>query len=158
MDSKMTDIQTANRNPRWVKQNKWGAERFYYISHRLYKKKFFRLAYLIKYLNALLFRNYIPPEVQIGRRLDLPHGGLGVVMQKDTVIGDDAIIFHNVTFANGGARVGDRVYIGTGSVIIGSVVIGDDVVIGANTVVNFDIPDGAVVVGQAARFIKKGKS
>ncbi len=46
-------------------------------------------------------------------------------------------------------------YIGTGAVIIGPVTIGNDVAIGANAVVNFDVPDGAVVVGPLARIVKK---
>ena len=71
-------------------------------------------------------------------------------MHHDTEIGSDAIIFHNVTIANGGARIGDRVYIGTGAVIIGKVSIGNDVVIGANAVVNFDIPDGGLALGPKA--------
>lgn len=148
-----------NQNLRWVPQKKWGAEKLYYISHSLVVKGFKRLAYVLKYINMLIFRNYIPPEVKIGKRLDLPHGGFGVIMQKDTQIGDDAVIFHNVTFANGGARVGDRVYIGTGAVLIGDIKVGDDVVIGANTVVNFDVPDRATVVGQAGSIVKiKGSS
>lgn len=105
------------------------------------------MAYIIKYANVMLFRAYIPPDATIGKRLDLPHGGFGVIMHENTKIGDDAIIFHNVTFANGGARVGDRVYIGCGVTIIGPVKIGNDVVIGANTVINFDIPDNTTVVG-----------
>ncbi len=114
-------------------------------------KGFRKPAYFIKYLNMMIFRNYIPPEVKIGRRLDLPHGGFGVIMQKDTQIGDDAIIFHNVTFANGGARVGKRVYIGSGATILGNVKIGDDVTIGAHSLINFDVPDGSTVVGHIAK-------
>lgn len=144
----------SNRNPRWIPQKKWGAEKLFYFSRFLFTKGLRRAAYIIKYLNMAIFRNFIPPEVKIGDRLDLPHGGFGVVIHKDTVIGDDVIIFHHVTFANGGARVGDRVYIGTGAVIIGNVKIGNDVVIGANTVVNFDIPEGATVVGQPGKIIK----
>lgn len=49
--------------------------------------------------------------------------------------------------AHRGATVGDRVYIGAGAKIIGSITIGDDVVIGANAVVTKNVPDGATVVG-----------
>ena len=151
-------ISEKHTNPKWKPHKKWGAEKLYYLSHNLSNMGFKRISYIIKYLNMMIFRNFIPPEVEIGQRLDLPHGGFGVVMHKDTVIGDDAVIFHNVTFANGGARIGDRVYIGTGTVIVGEVKIGNDVVIGANTVVNSDIPDGATVVGQTGRIIKQQSS
>ncbi len=112
-------------------------------------------AKLCKRVNQLLFHVNIPPTVEIGSNLELAHGGFGIVIHADTVIGDDAIIFHNVTIGNGGAIIGDRVYIGTGAVIIGAVTIGDDVVIGANTVVNFDVPNGCTVVGPKPRIIEK---
>ncbi len=150
-------MTTNIKNPRSFPHKKWGAERLYYLSHALHLKGFKRSAYFFKYFSMLLFRCFIPPEVTIGKRLDLPHGGFGVVIQKNTIIGDDAIIFHNVTIANGGACIGDRVYIGTGAVIIGAVQIGNDVVIGANTVVDFDIPDKATVVGQTGKIIKISK-
>lgn len=107
----------------------------------------------MKRINQILFHVNIPPQAKIGKRLELAHGGFGIVINKNTVIGDDAIIFHNVTIGNGGARIGHRVYIGTGAVIIGSVIIGDDVTIGANTVVNFDVPSGCTVVGQKAKIL-----
>jgi serine O-acetyltransferase len=142
-----------NKNPKVVPHKKWGAEQLYYWSHWLWRRGNKKLAYGLKYLNVMIFRNFIPPEVQIGHRLDLPHGGFGVVIQRDTVIGDDAVILHGVTIADGGVRIGHRVYIGTGAVIVGPSVIGDDVRIGANTVVNFDVPAGATVVGGKGRII-----
>lgn len=149
------NMNDRSKNPRYVKHRRWGVVQIYYLSNWFYKKGLKKIAYILKYINIIIFRVYIPPEVQIGKRLDLPHGGHGVVIHRDTVIGDDAIIFHNVTIANGGVIIGDRVYIGTGAVIIGPVTIGNDVAIGANAVVNFDVPDGAVVVGPLARIVKK---
>lgn len=55
-------------------------------------------------------------------------------------IGFGSVISHNVTIGNGGARIGNRVYIGCCAAILGNINIGDDVAIGANTVVNFDVP------------------
>lgn len=139
-----------SKNYKAVYHRKWGTERIYYLSHSLSKSGWCKLSYLFKYLNLIIFRCFIPPEVVIGKRLDLPHGGFGVVIHRNTKIGDDAIIFHNVTIAEGGAIIGDRVYIGTGAVIIGSVVIGDDVKIGANCIVNFDVPSNSTVVSPIA--------
>jgi serine O-acetyltransferase len=142
-------------NPWKVPYKKHGVEEIYYASHRLWVKGYRRLAYLLKRVNQFIFRAFIPPEVIIGKRLELPHGGFGVVIHRDTLIGPDAIIFHNVTIANGGARIGSRVYIGTGTVIIGKVQIGDDVTIGANCLINFDVPDGSTVVGNKATIDEK---
>ena len=145
-----------SKNKRYWPHAQWGAEALYYLSHRLWKRGFNRLSLLVKYLNVALFRAYIDSPAQIGERLDLPHGGFGVVIGPDVRIGDDAIIFHNVTIGHakpGPVVIGDRLYVGTGASILGPVRIGNDVTIGANTLVTFDVTDGATVVGQKARTI-----
>jgi serine O-acetyltransferase len=145
-----------SKNRRYWPHAQWGCEAIYYLSHTLWMRGFKRLALLVKYLNVMLFRTYIDCPAKIGVRLDLPHGGFGVVIGPDVTIGDDAIIFHNVTIGHakpGPVIIGDRLYAGTGARILGPLRIGDDVTIGANAVVTFDVPDGATVVGQKAHMI-----
>lgn len=50
--------------------------------------------------------------------------------------------------------IGNDVWIGTGSIIRRGVKIGNGAVIGANSFVNKDVPDFAVVAGNPARVIK----
>jgi len=50
-------------------------------------------------------------------------------------------------------RIGNRVFIGAGSIIMPGVTIGNDVVIGAGSVVTKDIPDNSVFAGNPAKFI-----
>jgi acetyltransferase-like isoleucine patch superfamily enzyme len=50
--------------------------------------------------------------------------------------------------------VGDRVFIGTRSIILPGVSIGSDVVIGAGSVVTRDVPDGTVAAGTPCRPIR----
>lgn len=50
-------------------------------------------------------------------------------------------------------KIGNRVFIGAGSIIMPGVVIGDDVIIGAGSVVTKDIPDNALYAGNPAKFI-----
>ncbi|MGB0065377.1 MAG: hypothetical protein WBP85_13095 [Terracidiphilus sp.] len=145
-----------SRNKRYWPHAQWGAERLYYLSHSLWKRGHRRLSLLLKYLNLVLFRVYIDSPAHIGQRLDLPHGGFGVVIGPDVEIGNDAIIFHNVTIGHakpGPIVIGDRFYAGTGAIILGPVKIGDDVTVGANVTVTEDIPDGATVVAQKARIL-----
>lgn len=51
--------------------------------------------------------------------------------------------------------IGNRVWIGGGSTILGGVTIGDDSVIGAGSVVTRDIPSGVVAAGNPCKVIRK---
>lgn len=53
----------------------------------------------------------------------------------------------------GKIEIGNNVFIGANSIILGPVKIGDNCVIAAGAVVNKDIPDGSVVGGVPARII-----
>lgn len=82
-------------------------------------------------------------------------------------IGDDVtlaprvhILAHDASTKNhlnytriGKVKIGNRVFVGAGSIILPGVTIGDNVVVGAGSVVTRDIPDGQVVAGNPARII-----
>ena len=53
----------------------------------------------------------------------------------------------------GKVRIGNRVFVGAGSIILPGVTIGDNVIVGAGSIVSRDIPDGHVVAGNPARII-----
>lgn len=97
----------------------------------------------------------IPGPTQIGPGLLIGHAG-GIVVNAAAVIGSNCNISHQVTIGvsrgrNAGTpKIGDRVYIGPGSVIIGNITIGDDAAIGANAVVTRDVPSGHTAVGNPA--------
>lgn len=59
------------------------------------------------------------------------------------------------TFPEGGVKIGDGTWLGTGVVIAGTVTIGKQCVIGANSVVTKDIPDYCVAAGNPCRVIKQ---
>ena len=80
----------------------------------------------------------------------LPHGLNGIIIHPETVIGENCIIYQQVTIAGENGRsavIGDNVSIGAGAKIIGAVKIGSNVIIGANTVITKDCPDDSKVVG-----------
>jgi serine acetyltransferase len=60
---------------------------------------------------------------------------------------------HRVSETIGCIRIGDNVFIGSGTRILGNVNIGSNVIIGASALVNKDIPDNSVVAGVPARVI-----
>ena len=114
---------------------------------------------LFEALTHLLFNSTIPSTCQIGDCTYCSHRGIAVVIHKSSVIGRDCIIGTSVVLGgrNGGALggpiLGDRVYVGTGAKLIGTIKIGNDVKIGANAVVLADIPDGSTVVGIPAKVV-----
>ena len=85
----------------------------------------------------------------------LPHGPNGIIVGHDLSIGSNCVIYQQVTIAHGGGKIGDNVLIGAGAKILAGVNVGNDVKIGANCVVVEDIPDGATVVMNKPRIIKK---
>lgn len=96
----------------------------------------------------------IHPAAQVGRRFFIDHGS-GVVIGATAVIGDDVMLYHQVTLGGRSMdrttkrhpTLGDRVVIGAGAKVLGNIEVGDDVQIGANSVVVRDIPSGAVATG-----------
>lgn len=50
-------------------------------------------------------------------------------------------------------KIGNNVFIGSGTTILGNVNIGSNVLIGACSLVNHDVPDGVVVGGVPAKYI-----
>ena len=54
--------------------------------------------------------------------------------------------------------IGDSVYIGINSIVIGNINIGNDVMIAPNSFVNFDVPDHSIVLGNPAQIHHNDKS
>lgn len=84
---------------------------------------------------------------------------MGTTISENAVIGDNCIIFQNVTigskWSNGKCEheapvIGDNVVIGAGAVILGNITIGNNVIIGANAVVITNVPDNSIAVGVSA--------
>lgn len=93
----------------------------------------------------------------------LPHGLNGIVISRNAHIGEGATIFQQVTIGvknleNEEAPViGKNVFVGAGAKIIGGITIGNNVKIGANAVVNINVPDNATVVGNPGIIKVKNK-
>lgn len=98
----------------------------------------------------------ILPNTRIGKGLYIGHRGT-VVINGRTEIGDNCTLTHLVTIgqANRGERkgcpkIGNRVWIGAGAVVVGKIFIGDNVLIAPNSYVNFDVPSNSIVTGNPA--------
>jgi acetyltransferase EpsM len=76
------------------------------------------------------------------------------VIEHDCMIGDHVHVSPNATLC-GAVSVGSGTHVGAAAVILPGVSIGSGCVIGAGSVVIKNVPDGATVVGNPARVIKK---
>lgn len=94
-------------------------------------------------------------------------GGLSLAHLGSTVVNNQAHIgqfcrLHtstNIGIYQGKApTIGDFVYVGPGAVLFGGITVGDRAVIGANAVVNRDVPAGVTVAGSPARVISRSDS
>ncbi len=135
---------------------------WYRIANRLYKKGFKVFARMIMGINQIFTGIDIHPAATIGRRVFIDHG-IGVVIGETAQIGDDVLIYQQVTLGGVSLHKGKRhptiksgTVIGAGAKILGNITLGKNVRIGANSVVVKDVPDDSTAVGIPARVIKKG--
>ena len=81
----------------------------------------------------------------------LPHGMNGIIVSPYAKIGENAYLFQQVTIGDDGIdkhnvpTIGNDVTIYAGAKVVGKCYIGDGAKIGANAVVSFDVPAGAIV-------------
>ncbi len=157
----------------FLKECVWGIGARFSIWYRLagyFKQK--SRKFLPFYVVAKLFhRRYmfkfgidIPVTTPIGSGLYIGHFG-ALVVSHLARIGKNCNLSQGVTIAavfrgsrSGAPMIGDNVYLGPGSKVVGKVTIGNNVAIGANCVVTRDVPDNAVVVGVPAKVISQDGS
>ncbi len=112
---------------------------------------------LLSQIARLLTGIEIHPGAVIGPGLFIDHGS-GVVIGETAIVGEDVLLFHGVTLGGVDSRpgrrhpaLGNRVLVGAGAKVLGSITVGDDAKIGAQAVVMKDVPSGATAVGIPAR-------
>jgi serine O-acetyltransferase len=135
------------------------------VAHRLWVTRWWPcelwklLSRAVSQFSRFLTGVEIHPGATVGRRFFIDHG-MGVVIGETAEIGDDVLMYHNVTL--GGTKlarvkrhptIGNNVLIGMGAKIVGAVTIGDHCKIGANAVVNRDVPPNCTVVGVPGRVV-----
>src|SRR6202451_3164364 len=110
------------------------------IAHRIYTRGRFTLSRVVSQYSRTLTGIEIHPGARIGRRFFIDHG-MAVVIGETTEIGDDVLIYQNVTLGGTGNEkvkrhptLGNNVVVGAGAKVLGGIRIGDDVKIGAGTV------------------------
>jgi len=120
----------------------WG----YRIAHFLWQIKLKLLARIYSNWIRAVTGVEIHPAAKIGRRFFIDHG-MGVVIGATAIVGDDVMIYHDVTLgANSGGSgkrhptIGNNGVIGAGARIIGDITVGDGAKVSANMVVSRSVP------------------
>jgi serine O-acetyltransferase len=102
------------------------------------------------------FSIQIPYNTVIGEGFYIGHFGT-IIINHEAIIGKNCNLAPGVTIgqASRGSRegvptLGDSVWIGVNSVIVGKILIGNNVLIAPGAYVNFDVPDNSIVLGNPA--------
>lgn len=108
----------------------------------------------------------LPHTARIGRRLLVGHQH-GIIVHHNAVIGDDCTIRQGVTIGQDqptpgiwygnvpGPKLGDRVEVGAGAIIMGNISVGEGARVGPNAVVMTNVPADAIVVVQPPRVMAR---
>ncbi len=134
---------------------------FHRIAHWFYSKGLRLLGRFISGLSRLLTSVDIHPGAQIGRRVFIDHA-TGVVIGETAIVGNDVLIYQQVTLGgvslSHGKRhptVEDGAIIGAGAKVLGNITIGREAKIGANSVVVNDVDPECTAVGVPAHMTKR---
>ena len=115
----------------------------------------FRRFFLRYKLKKLSLKTHI--QIPVGTKIDKGFyiGHLGrIIINPETNIGKNMNITTGVVIGRvntgkkeGCPTIGNEVWIGANSVIVGKIKIGNNVLIAPNAYVNFDVPDNSIVIG-----------
>lgn len=128
------------------------------------KSRLLRLCLYLFYFYSCVFVRLltgiqIPKFCKIGPGLRIHHFGLlilngGVTMGSNCTL-RPGVVIGNLHSSDDIPVLGDNVEVGVGAKILGRIRIGNNCRIGANTFVNFDVPDGSTVVGEKGHIVQR---
>lgn len=138
----------------------------------------FRYTYILRKVNTykrnsflgiiyrLFLRRYshrygiqIPQGIQIGKGFFIGHFG-NIIINENAVIGENCNVAPGITIGQtnrgkkkGCPQLGNYVWVGTGSVLVGNIKVGNNVLIAPLSYVTIDVPDNSIVIGNPCKII-----
>lgn len=97
----------------------------------------------------------ISPHANIGKGFYLGHP-YNITVAEGVKIGENVNLHKGCTIGRtnrgnaGVPKIGNKVFVGINSTIVGNITVGDDVIIAPNSYVNVDVPSHSVVIGNPA--------
>lgn len=158
---------TSDKNFIW-----WHFLKDFIFYHRVRYMVYFRISQKTKSRWIHLFCEYklyrlcqkfgieIKTSTQIGPGFVMVHP-YNITISPEAVLGENVTILKGATIGvsygkrPGAPQIGNCVYIGINSTILGGIKIGNEVLIAPNTFVNQDVPSNSIVIGNPCRIISK---
>ena len=130
------------------------------FAHWLWQHKLRLTARWLSQLSRFLTGIEIHPGATIASGLCIDHG-MGTVIGETAEIGENCTLYQGVTLGGTGKErgkrhptLGNRVVVGVGASILGSITIGDNSLIGAGAVVLQPVPADSTAVGVPAKIVR----
>ncbi|MBA3972600.1 MAG: serine O-acetyltransferase [Candidatus Solibacter sp.] len=138
---------------------------YYRLSHYLWCRGLLLPAKLLHSRMVKTTGADIQPAARIGPGCWLPHP-VGVVVGMGVEVGAACTIYQSATLGESLSpidghsypRLGNRVLICSGAVVVGPITVGDDVVVGANSFLRQSVDSGCLVAGAPARILRRPPS
>ena len=140
---------------------------FHYLFRKCQASKNPITKYIYRFLFSICKKHHgieLYYNTQIGKGLYLGHP-YNITINSGAKIGKYCNLHKGVTIGNenrgkrkGSPTIGNKVWIGINSTIVGRISIGDDVLIAPNCFVNFDVPSHSIVIGNPGRIIHNEKA
>jgi serine O-acetyltransferase len=134
---------------------------YHRVAHWCWRHRMLLLGRLISHWGRFRTGIEIHPGATIGRRFFIDHG-MGVVIGETAEIGNDVLMYHQVTLGGTSLEkkkrhptIGDHVVIGAGAKILGPFTVGEGAKIGSGSVVVKEVPPGATVVGIPGKIVEE---
>lgn len=116
------------------------------------------------FLRGCMFKTgiQIPYYTKIGEGLRIAHFG-NIVINPYANIGKNFTIGHGCLIGSASGKkegipvIGNNVFMGANSIIIGGVRIGDFVMIAPGSFINFDVPSNSIVIGNPGKIIPSNR-
>ncbi|MBF0274277.1 MAG: serine O-acetyltransferase [Nitrospinae bacterium] len=133
----------------------------YRVAHKLWNSHYFFLGRFISHFARWLTGIEIHPAAKIGKGFFIDHG-MGVVVGETAEVGDNVMLYHQVTLGGTSLHKVKRhptlcnnVIVGAGAKVLGNITIGENSKVGSGSVVVNDVPPNSVVVGVPGKVVRK---
>lgn len=128
-----------------IKPKSFFSRRVHALSYNFHKRYFLSYGY------------QIPINTKIGKGLHLLHFG-NIVINSAATIGENCTIAQGALIGQinrGVPTIGNKVWIGANSILVGNITIGSNVLIAPGSFINVDVPDNSLVIGNPCKIHPK---